>query len=94
MFHLQDLRLGNVEIERLRGADLKDLLHKKKLILILDLDHTLLNSTRFADITSDEEYLLRQIDGMKGIISLAKPLSHQACYIIYQFEKLEGQQKG
>ncbi|XP_074562651.1 RNA polymerase II C-terminal domain phosphatase-like 4 [Curcuma longa] len=61
----KDLRLGNVEIERLRGADLKNLLHKKKLILILDLDHTLLNSTRFADITSDEEYLFRQIDGMK-----------------------------
>lgn len=65
---LQDLRLGNVEIARVRGADLKSLLHKKKLILILDLDHTLLNSTHIVDVTSDEEYLLRQIDGMKGIM--------------------------
>ncbi|KAG6510979.1 RNA polymerase II C-terminal domain phosphatase-like 4 isoform X1 [Zingiber officinale] len=61
----KDLRLGNVEMARLRGADLKSLLHKKKLILILDLDHTLLNSTRLVDVISDEEYLLRQIDGMK-----------------------------
>ncbi|URE17958.1 RNA polymerase II C-terminal domain phosphatase-like [Musa troglodytarum] len=61
----KDLKLGTREIERLRGADHKKLLHEKKLVLILDLDHTLLNSTRLADISSEEEYLLRQVESMK-----------------------------
>ncbi|WOK92424.1 RNA polymerase II C-terminal domain phosphatase-like 4 [Canna indica] len=61
----KDLRLGTREMERLRGVDQKKSLHAKKLILILDLDHTLLNSTRLADICPEEEYLLRQVDSMK-----------------------------
>nr|CAD1840007.1 unnamed protein product [Ananas comosus var. bracteatus] len=56
------LRLGSREIDRLRGADLKNLLREKKLILILDLDHTLLHSTHIADVSAEEEYLIRQID--------------------------------
>ncbi|XP_072995592.1 RNA polymerase II C-terminal domain phosphatase-like 4 isoform X2 [Typha latifolia] len=61
----KDLKLGTREIDRLRGADLKNLLHGKRLILILDLDHTLLNSTCLADVSAEEEYLLRQVDCMK-----------------------------
>lgn len=56
----KDLRLGSKEIDRLRGADLKNLLRAKKLILILDLDHTLLNSTRIAEVSAEEEYLKHQ----------------------------------
>uniref|UniRef100_A0A1D1YIC0 RNA polymerase II C-terminal domain phosphatase-like n=1 Tax=Anthurium amnicola TaxID=1678845 RepID=A0A1D1YIC0_9ARAE len=56
----KDLKLGAVEIDRLRGADLKNLLREEKLILILDLDHTLLNSTRLIDVSSEERYLLEQ----------------------------------
>lgn len=56
----KDLRLGSKEIDRLRGADLKNLLRAKKLILILDLDHTLLNSTRLAEVSAEEEYLKHQ----------------------------------
>lgn len=62
----KDLKLDSKEIERLRGVDLKNLLREKKLILILDLDHTLLNSTRLIDVTPEEEYLLRQADQTQG----------------------------
>ncbi|CAL4893370.1 unnamed protein product [Urochloa decumbens] len=51
------LRLGTSEIDRLRGADLKNLLRERKLVLILDLDHTLINSTRLQDISSAENEL-------------------------------------
>ena len=63
---LQDLKLGSHEMNRLRGADLRNLLREKKLILVLDLDHTLLNSTRLADVIADEDYLLRQVDFLQG----------------------------
>lgn len=53
----KNLRLANDEIARLRDKDLKNLLRKKKLYLVLDLDHTLLNSSRFLDLTIDEGYL-------------------------------------
>ncbi|GFZ03413.1 C-terminal domain phosphatase-like 4 [Actinidia rufa] len=62
-----DLRLGNDEMVRLRNRDLKNLLRHKKLYLVLDLDHTLLNSTRLLDITPDEEYLKSQTDSLQDI---------------------------
>ncbi|XP_072961312.1 RNA polymerase II C-terminal domain phosphatase-like 4 isoform X1 [Typha angustifolia] len=61
----KDLKLGATEMDRLRGADLKKLLREKKLILILDLDHTLLNSTRLVDVSIEEDYLIRQADSTK-----------------------------
>ncbi|XAR66769.1 Phosphoprotein phosphatase [Bertholletia excelsa] len=63
----KDLRLGNDEIARLRNRDLKNLLRHKKLYLVLDLDHTLLNSTRLVDMTADEGYLQSQIDSLQDI---------------------------
>ncbi|PSS13936.1 RNA polymerase II C-terminal domain phosphatase-like [Actinidia chinensis var. chinensis] len=63
----KDLRLGNDEMVRLRNRDLKNLLRHKKLYLVLDLDHTLLNSTRLLDITPDEEYLNSQTDSLQDI---------------------------
>ncbi|XP_020573112.1 RNA polymerase II C-terminal domain phosphatase-like 4 isoform X2 [Phalaenopsis equestris] len=62
----KDLRLGSREIDRLRGADLKKLLREKKLVLILDLDHTLLNSTSLADVSDEEQYLLRQAESSQN----------------------------
>ncbi|XP_017225547.1 RNA polymerase II C-terminal domain phosphatase-like 4 [Daucus carota subsp. sativus] len=53
----KDLRLANDEIARLRNNDLKNLFRHKKLNLVLDLDHTLLNSTQFRHIMPEEEYL-------------------------------------
>lgn len=56
----KNLRLADDEVARLREKDLKNLLRHKKLILVLDLDHTLLNSTRLADISAEESYLKDQ----------------------------------
>ncbi|KAJ4807546.1 C-terminal domain phosphatase-like 4 [Rhynchospora pubera] len=58
----KDLRLGASEIEKLRKEDLKHLLKDKKLILVLDLDHTLINSSRMIDIIPDEQYLIKQVE--------------------------------
>ncbi|KAL7257567.1 hypothetical protein ACSBR1_003804 [Camellia fascicularis] len=63
----KDLKLGNDEIARLRNGDLKNLLGHKKLYLVLDLDHTLLNSTRLLDITPNEEYLKSQTDSIEDV---------------------------
>ncbi|KAI3949654.1 hypothetical protein MKW92_006633 [Papaver armeniacum] len=51
-------------IHRDLKKDLNTLFQKKKLILVLDLDHTLLNSTHFQKISPDEKYLNNQIDSV------------------------------
>ncbi|KAK4604743.1 hypothetical protein RGQ29_012993 [Quercus rubra] len=61
------LRLQNDEIVRLRNTDMKNLLRHKKLYLVLDLDHTLLNSTELRDMTSEEEYLKSQTDSPQDV---------------------------
>ncbi|KAF6147892.1 hypothetical protein GIB67_014472 [Kingdonia uniflora] len=61
------LKIGSQELARMRRADLKSLLQKKKLYLVLDLDHTLLNSTRFLDISPDEGFLMNQTDSLEDI---------------------------
>jgi RNA polymerase II C-terminal domain phosphatase-like 3/4 len=45
---------------------MKNLLRHKKLYLVLDLDHTLLNSTQLIHITPEEEYLKAQTDSLQG----------------------------
>ncbi|KAJ4840968.1 hypothetical protein Tsubulata_018162 [Turnera subulata] len=61
------LRLGNDEIVRLRNTDMKNLLRHKKLYLVLDLDHTLLNSTQLNHMTAEEEYLWSQTDSLQDV---------------------------
>ncbi|KAK4257542.1 hypothetical protein QN277_007116 [Acacia crassicarpa] len=61
------LRLYNEEISRLRNTDMKKLLRLKKLYLVLDLDHTLLNSTQLVDLNSEEVYLLNQADSLADV---------------------------
>jgi RNA polymerase II C-terminal domain phosphatase-like 3/4 len=63
----KDLRLANEEIARLRDKDLKSLYRHKKLYLVLDLDHTLLNSTRFMDILPEEKYLSCRAESVQGV---------------------------
>ncbi|KAL2928485.1 RNA polymerase II C-terminal domain phosphatase-like 4 [Bienertia sinuspersici] len=63
----KDLRLANDEISRLRNTDVRTLLRRKKLYLVLDLDHTLLNSTRLDDMNLEEEYLKVQTDSLQDI---------------------------
>ncbi|XP_044464896.1 RNA polymerase II C-terminal domain phosphatase-like 4 isoform X3 [Mangifera indica] len=61
------LRLGNDEIVRLRNTDMKNLLRHRKLYLVLDLDHTLLNSTLLAHLTPAEDYLKSQADSLQVV---------------------------
>ena len=77
---LQDLRLANDEIARLRDRDLKNLLRHKKLYLVLDLDHTLLNSSRMSDIIQEEGYLMNQNDPVQGIYMFLHE-SNSYCFV-------------
>ncbi|CAG7879906.1 unnamed protein product [Brassica rapa] len=45
------------EVTRMRDIDMKMLQSQRKLCLVLDLDHTLLNSTVLRDLRPEEEYL-------------------------------------
>ncbi|KAL6124606.1 hypothetical protein ACLB2K_077118 [Fragaria x ananassa] len=55
------LVVSSDEIDRIRNQNTKNLLlNHKKLHLVLDLDHTLLNSTCLDDLSPDEEYLKTQ----------------------------------
>ncbi|KAM5549545.1 RNA polymerase II C-terminal domain phosphatase-like 4 [Rosa sericea] len=55
------LGLNHDEIDRLRNDNTNILLlHHKKLHLVLDLDHTLLNSTFLDNMSPDEQYLKTQ----------------------------------
>lgn len=44
------LHISRGEAARLREANLARVLGQRRLLLVLDLDHTLLNSTRLADV--------------------------------------------
>ncbi|XP_023639744.1 RNA polymerase II C-terminal domain phosphatase-like 4 [Capsella rubella] len=53
----KEMRLNQDEISRLRDSDMTLLQRQRKLYLVLDLDHTLLNSTLLKDLKPEEEYL-------------------------------------
>jgi predicted HAD superfamily phosphohydrolase YqeG len=66
LLYLQDLRLKPSAIERLRKESMKYLLKDEKLILVLDLDHTLVNSIYADHLTEEEEYLLDEVMTKEG----------------------------
>ncbi|AED96984.1 unnamed protein product [Arabidopsis thaliana] len=53
----KEMRLNEDEISRLRDSDSRFLQRQRKLYLVLDLDHTLLNTTILRDLKPEEEYL-------------------------------------
>ncbi|XP_073220139.1 RNA polymerase II C-terminal domain phosphatase-like 4 isoform X2 [Cicer arietinum] len=61
------LRLHDEEISRLRDTDMKKFLFHKKLYLVLDLDHTLLNTTLLAHLSSEELHLLNETDSLEDV---------------------------
>lgn len=65
--YYQGLRLHDVEVSRLRNIDMKNLLCRKKLYLVLDLDHTLLNSTRLNRLSQEEMPIITQESYLEGI---------------------------
>jgi hypothetical protein len=64
--YLQNLRLEPSAADNLHREHVKYLLKDKKLILVLDLDHTLVNSVFNDQITEEEEYLLDEIMMIEG----------------------------
>ncbi|KAI5064813.1 hypothetical protein GOP47_0019508 [Adiantum capillus-veneris] len=63
------LEVSNQEADRIRSNELEKILLRKKLYLVLDLDHTLLNSARFIEVTSDEDAYLQAVYMVKESIS-------------------------
>lgn len=55
------LRLNQDEINRMCESDTRIMESQRKLYLVLDLDHTLLNSTRINDMTTDEKDYLKTL---------------------------------
>ncbi|KAK9835002.1 hypothetical protein WJX81_003388 [Elliptochloris bilobata] len=52
------LRLSTAEAERVRQRSMRRVMDSGKLLLVLDLDHTLLNSTRLTDVCDEAGTLL------------------------------------
>lgn len=67
------LRISKDEIERIRHIELQNLLGRKKLCLVLDLDNTLLHTTHIDTLSAEEEYL-KQSDCLESNLLIWKPL--------------------
>ncbi|XP_019099823.1 PREDICTED: RNA polymerase II C-terminal domain phosphatase-like 4 [Camelina sativa] len=63
----KEMRLNQDEISRLRDSDMGFLQRQRKLYLVLDLDHTLLNSTILRDLKPEEEYLNRHTHSLQDV---------------------------
>uniref|UniRef100_A0A7N0V061 protein-serine/threonine phosphatase n=1 Tax=Kalanchoe fedtschenkoi TaxID=63787 RepID=A0A7N0V061_KALFE len=92
----KELRLGSDELARLRTKDVKNLLRHRKLYMILDLDHTLLNSTGITDVAPDEEYLRNPPNYMEAAMaSLLDPKKEYFdARVISRDESTQKHQKG
>ena len=78
---MQGLRLSTLEMDRLSGSEVKNLLRERKLVLILDLDHTLINSTRLHDISAAEMDLGIQSAASKSkLYLLALNFENSCCF--------------
>jgi RNA polymerase II C-terminal domain phosphatase-like 3/4 len=62
----KEMRLNEDEISRLRDSDSRFLQRQRKLYLVLDLDHTLLNTTILRDLKPEEEYLKSHTHSLQG----------------------------
>ncbi|CAH8358778.1 unnamed protein product [Eruca vesicaria subsp. sativa] len=60
-------KLQQDEVSRLRDMDMKGLQSQRKLCLVLDLDHTLLNSTVLRDLRPEEEYLKSHTHSLQDV---------------------------
>ncbi|XP_010544164.1 PREDICTED: RNA polymerase II C-terminal domain phosphatase-like 4 isoform X2 [Tarenaya hassleriana] len=61
------IRLDPEEVARLRDSDMRLLIRRRKLCLVLDLDHTLLNSTTLMHMTPEEEYLRSRAHSLQDV---------------------------
>lgn len=63
----EGLELSNAELDRAKKEEKLQLLRSGKLLLVLDLDHTLLNSARFSDLTQEQHDQLRRVTVAAGL---------------------------
>ncbi|VVB16346.1 unnamed protein product [Arabis nemorensis] len=63
------IRLNQDEISRLRDSDMITLQRQRKLCLVLDLDHTLLNTTILTNLREEEEYLKSHTHSLQDVSS-------------------------
>ncbi|RHN73901.1 putative protein-serine/threonine phosphatase [Medicago truncatula] len=61
------LRLHEEEISRVRSLHTRNLLNRRKLCLVLDLDHTLLNTTSLHRLSPEEMHLKTCTDSLEDI---------------------------
>eukprot|EP00250_Pteridium_aquilinum_P022100 c25301_g1_i1 orf=498-2045(-) len=74
------LEVSRSEAERIRSNELEKILSKRKLYLVLDLDHTLLNSARFVEVTFDEDAYLRSVYlGKEGLPAVGTGTAPESC---------------
>ncbi|MCO5597585.1 hypothetical protein L7F22_051664 [Adiantum nelumboides] len=84
-----DFEISSHEAERIRSNELKKLPLRKKLYLVLDLDHTLLNSTRFSEVTPKEDAHLRAAYGVDAnMTQLHKDMDLHTLHNLQLYTKL------
>ena len=57
----QGLEMSNAELEKAKREEKRRILLSGRLVLVLDLDHTLLNSARFSELSQEEHYVMHRI---------------------------------
>ena len=57
----EGLELSNAELDRAKREERARVLRSGKLLLVLDLDHTLLNSARFSDLSQAQHNALGMV---------------------------------
>ena len=57
----QGLEMSNTELEKAKREEKARILRSGRLVLVLDLDHTLLNSARFSELSQEEHYVMHRI---------------------------------
>lgn len=71
--YLQGYSLSRDEMDKLSNKNLLKLFGSERLFLVLGLDHTLIDSTRAADITPEEQYITYKTDYGPGTYHLMRP---------------------
>ena len=78
---MEDFHVSNEEAKRIREVDMKRILAERKLLLVLDIDHTLLNSAKFSEISFEDLNYLRTVQSqVEDIAFLLAFLTTSECF--------------